>query len=539
MTSRAPETALARSTVGQKRAGRATIRWARVGGRLAGLGGWRADLASILLGALAALALPPWHALPLLPVALAGLFVQIEAAPDGWATPHGWAGVRRAARRGFWFGFGYFVVGLYWITEAILVRVAEFWWFVPFAVPLTAAGLAPFIAIPCGLARLFPRGLARVAGFAGLFTLGELARGQVLTGFPWNPLGSVWELPGRLGDIFIQPAAWIGIFGLTLATVVVALLPTLGRAGWIVGAAVLAMWAGAGWHRLALPMPEAHPLRVVLVQGNIPETMKWDPAIALDTFRIYLRLTREGVAAAEGHPVAVVWPETASPYLLETDGGARQAIAEAAGPGVPVLAGSIRFDQAGRPRNSMIVVDGAGPPAAIYDKWHLVPFGEYQPAWFPLPIQVVPGGGFAAGPGPRTLNVRGVPPFGPLICYEAIFSGEIVGRPRPNWLVNITNDAWFGNSAGPRQHLEAARMRAVEEGLPLLRAANTGISVGFDARGHEIARLGLGRRGVLVVRLPAALPPTVYAALGLVAPVLLAAAAVVLGGLIAARGSKS
>ena len=134
----------------------------------------------------------------------------------------------------------------------------------------------------------------------------------------------------------------------------------------------------------------------------------------------------------------------------------------------------------------------------IYDKWHLVPFGEYQPDWLPLGLQVVPGGGFARGPGPRTLHIPGLPAVGALICYEAIFPSQVVDpNDRPDWMVNVTNDAWFGNSTGPRQHLAAARFRAVEEGLPLMRAANTGISAGFDARGHELGRLDPQVTGIL------------------------------------------
>ncbi len=480
------------------------------------LPGWRADLAAGLLGLLAATALPPWYALPVLPFAFAGLLALIDAAPAG--RP----GMRRAARRGFWFGFGFHLLGLYWITEAILTRVDSFWWLVPFATPLTAAGLSLlFIAIPAGLARLFPAGLSRVLGLSGLFSLAALVQGTILTGFPWNLWGSVWALPGRLGDIFLQPASWLGIYGLTLATLLLVTLPSLGRRGLAAAAILLLAWFGAGLARLDQPLPAPSSLRVVLAQGDIPIVLDWSQATALAIFRTYLALTEQGVAAASGHPTAVVWPETASPYLLETDGAARAAIAEAAGPGVPVLAGSIRFDTQGRPRNSLIVLDGPGPPAALYDKWHLVPFGEYQPDWFPLPIQVVPGGGLTAGPGPRTISVPGLPPFDPLICYEAIFSGEIVARPRPAWMVNVTNDAWFGNTAGPRQALEAARTRAVEEGLPLLRAANSGISAAFDAHGHLLARLGLGRRGILVVQLPGALPPTLYSRFGRAIPLLL------------------
>jgi apolipoprotein N-acyltransferase len=213
----------------------------------------------------------------------------------------------------------------------------------------------------------------------------------------------------------------------------------------------------------------------------------------------------------------VVWPEAASPFLLETDVNARAAIADAAD--APALVGAIRFDAAGKPRNSLMAITSAAPPVAIYDKSHLVPFGEYQPSWMPLPIQVVPGGGFAFGSGLHTLHVPALPPVGPLICYEAIFPGQVVdAADRPAWLVNVTNDAWFGNSTGPRQHLLAARLRAVEEGLPLMRAANTGISAGFDGFGRELGRIGMNVEGTLVLALPGALPPTPFARLGLLVP---------------------
>ena len=209
-----------------------------------------------------------------------------------------------------------------------------------------------------------------------------------------------------------------------------------------------------------------------------------------------------------GDPAVVVWPETASPFLLQTDAEARAAIAEAAG-NRTALVGAVRFDQAGRPRNSLFAVLPGGRLDGIYDKWHLVPFGEYQPGWLPLPVQVVPGGGFQSGPGPRTLHVPGLPPVGPLICYEAIFPAQVVDEAdRPAWLVNITNDAWFGNSTGPRQHLAAARLRAVEEGLPLMRAANTGISAVTDGFGRILVEAPLGAEAVLDSPLPQALAPT-------------------------------
>ena len=459
------------------------------------------------MGLLSALALPPVHLIPVLFVAVPGLLALIGRA----------ASVRGALLIGFWFGFGHHLIGLYWITEAILVEAARFWWLVPLAVPALAALLALFIAVPCGIARLVPPGFRRVLVLAGTWVLVDLARQFVATGFPWNPWGSVWEVPGPVGDVFIQPAAWLGVHGLTLLTLLLVATPALGRRAVGLGVVALAVWAGFGVWRLSGPAPLPPGVTVVLVQGNIEQGHKWDATYVHDIFQRHLDLTRQGVERAGKGPTVVIWPETASWYLLETDDNARAAIAEAAG--VPALIGGVRFDAGQRPRNSLMALVGAGAPVAVYDKWHLVPFGEYQPGWVPLAGLMEPGDGFAAGPGPQTLHVAGLPAFGPLICYEAIFPGEIVeARERPDWLVNVTNDAWFGNSTGPRQHLAAARMRAVEEGLPLMRAANTGISAAFDAFGREQARLGMNQAGVVVTALPGALPATPFARFGLLIP---------------------
>ena len=481
--------------------------------------GLRADMAALGFGALAALAFPPMYALPVLLVSIPALLTLIDASPRPAV----------AARRGWWFGFGLHLVGLYWITEAILVEAAQFWWLVPFAVPALAATLALFIAAAVWLARYARHGWPRVLALAGAWVLADLARQFVATGFPWNLLGSVWEFPGRLGDILIQPASWVSVHGLTLATVLLTALPVLGWRWRLAGAGLLAGWICFGVIRMDRTLPPAPGVKVVLVQGNVAEGQKLNRARALDIFARYLRLTREGVAQANGGPAVVVWPETASPFLLQQDAAARRAISEAAG-GNPALIGAVRFGRDGRPRNSLFALTQDGSIAGIYDKWHLVPFGEYQPDWLPLGIQIVPGGGFARGPGPRTLHVPGLPPVGALICYEAIFPAQVVeSADRPAWMVNITNDAWFGNSTGPRQHLAAARMRAVEQGLPLMRAANTGISAGFDARGHELARLGMNVAGVIVVPLPAALPPTPFSRFGLLIPAGLAVLAAGVG----------
>jgi apolipoprotein N-acyltransferase len=495
----------------------------RTQSRLAALRGLRADGVALGLGALAAAALPPFHAIPVLLIAIPGLLILLDASH----TP------REAARRGWWFGFGHHLVGLYWVTEAILFEAARFWWFVPLAVPALAATLALFIAIACFLARLAPPGWPRALALAGAWVLMDIARQFVLTGFPWNPWGSVWAVPGAVGDVLIQPAAWVGVHGLTLATVVLATVPILSWRWRMAGGVVLTAWIVFGVIRLQQTVPP-QSLTAVLLQGNVAQGQKFDQAFAVRIFRHYLDLSAHD--GAEG-PIVQIWPETSFPGLLDRDDLARQAIEDAAG--APALVGSIRFGPDGRPRNSLFAVLDGGAIGGVYDKWHLVPFGEYIPDWLPLPIMVMPGNGFAAGPGPRTLHIPGLPPVGPLICYEAIFPGEVVDRAdRPAWLVNVTNDAWFGNSSGPRQHLAAARLRAVEEGLPLLRAANTGISAAFDARGHELGRVGMQETGTLAVRLPGSLPPTPFARYGLWVPGI--AASVALGlGLVARRFAAS
>jgi apolipoprotein N-acyltransferase len=496
--------------------------------RLAALRGLRADLAALGLGALSAAALPPIHAIPLLLVAVPGLLALLDGAQTSVT----------AARRGWWFGFGHHVFGLYWVTEAILFEAARFWWLVPIAVPALAGVLAVFIAAACGMARLAPPGWPRVLALGGAWVLADLARQFVLTGFPWNPWGSVWEIPGPLGDVLIQPAAWVGVHGLTLATLLLAAVPALSRRWQISGAALLAAWIAVGLIRLRETSPPPTGFNVVLVQGNVAQGQKFDPALAVRIFESYLALSEQGRRQAGDSPVVVIWPETAFPGLLQVDERARQVIEQATG-GTPTLVGSVRFDERQRPRNSLFAVIDGGAIGGVYDKWHLVPFGEYVPDWLPLPIMVVPGGGFASGPGPRTLQVPGLPPFGALICYEAIFPGQVVEHGnRPAWLVNVTNDAWFGNSTGPRQHLAAARMRAVEEGLPLLRAANTGISAAFDARGRELGRLEMQQTGTLAVALPGSLAETLFARFGLWLPGL--AGAVALGtGLLAGRVAAS
>jgi apolipoprotein N-acyltransferase len=481
---------------------------------------------ALLLGALSAAALPPLTIFPVLLICVPGLLGLIEGSPSR----------KRAFWRGYAFGFAHQVLGVYWITEAILIRASEYWWLVPFAVPLLAGVLAVFTALPCVAAWHARSPGRRALMLAGCWVMADLARQFIATGFPWNLWGSSLELPGTAGDVLIQAGAVVGIHGMTLGVVLLAAVPALSWRARGAGLVAAVLWIGFGVWRLHQPEPATTGITAVVVQGNVPEGQKQTRAAAASVFLHYLTLSNEGLAAAGAGPKVLIWPETASPYLLGEDPGAREAIAEVTGPSTPALIGAVRFGGV-TPYNSLFAL--APPPqiVAVYDKWHLVPFGEYQPSWLPG-LQLVDGS-FGFGPGPRTLHVPGLPAVGPLICYEAVFSGQIIDHgDRPSWLVNITNDAWFGDSSGPRQHLQAARMRAVEEGLPLIRAANTGISAAFDSKGRLLGQLGLNRSGFKAFDLPGALAPTIYSLGGLFIPTGLALICIGFGAMPSRRVAK-
>ena len=336
--------------------------------------------------------------LPLMFVAVPGLLALIDGARN-W---------RAAAWRGLVFGIAHHMVGLYWVTFAILVRAAEFWWAVPISVPLLAAVLAVFIAVPCVLAKLVPAGAPRVLVLAGAWGLADIARQFVLTGFPWNPFGSAWELPGRLGLAFMQPAAWVGVGGLTIATLLLAAAPYLRPRAWIAAAIVLVMWCGAGFARLAVPAGPGPGLTAVLVQGNVSETehlAHWqDRGWIEGVFEKHLDLMRQGVKKAQalGHAAIVIWPETASPYWLQQDPAARQAVADAARPALATIAGTARQEAPGIDHNSLVVVMPDGSVGGYYDKFHLVPYGEYFPSYLPIRLGEQ---GWTPGPGLKTLHI--------------------------------------------------------------------------------------------------------------------------------------
>ncbi|NNG03457.1 MAG: apolipoprotein N-acyltransferase [Inquilinus sp.] len=484
------------------------VRLAALAASLRRLSGWRRWAVAFGFGAVATLALPPVYATPLLLVAFPGLLWLLGGAH----------GARAAFAVGWWFGLGFFVTSLYWIAFALAVDLASFFWMIPFAVVGLPALLALFVgAATAVLGRLRLAGVPQVLAFAVLWALAEWLRGTLFTGFPWQLIGYGWG--GWAGPL--QAVSLIGVYGLGLLTVLTAALPVAairddGRwspAGLAAGAltlAVLVALGGWGAARLGGAGDETVPGVVLrLVQPNIDQRDKWDRDQLPHLFALHLELSRQ---PGPRQPTHIIWPETAVSWPLDGEPAIREAIASAVPPGGLIVTGAPRVEREPlRVWNSLSAIDETGAVVGTYDKFHLVPFGEYVPLRGILPIEKITPGrlDFSAGTGPRTLALPGLPPVSPLICYEVIFPGAVSAggaeATRPAWLLNLTNDAWYGITAGPHQHFAIARTRAVEEGVPLVRVATTGISGVVDPYGRVTARLDLGRRGVVDADLPRAL----------------------------------
>lgn len=506
----------------------------RVAASIAALSGWRRWALAFLAGSLAVLSLAPFFVVPVLWVSFPCLIWLLESA-GGQKNP-----LRAAAAVGWWFGFGFHLAGLYWIGSAFLVDAARYAWMLPFVAVLMPGGLALFTMIAGVFSRLaFERlgGWGRIAAFAVIWMALEWLRGHILTGFPWNLGGYAWA-----GSLAVsQSVSIIGIYGLGLLTVLCAAAPVVffetkggARFAACCFAILLAfgMWGAVRLHYAASEMVDGVGLR--LVQPSIPQADKWKPENRLAIFQTYLAMSAEEPAPKDsGHAIThIIWPESAVPLFLGREPGARTAIGQMLGPNRTLLTGSIRVQhtrgQDGQEPeskyfNALYQINDEGEITASYDKYHLVPFGEYLPAdkllrALGLSQLVSSAGGYSAGPGPRALGVPGAGKVLPMICYEAIFPGRLranlSGTDRPDWILNVTNDAWFGNSSGPWQHFHQARMRAIEEGLPVVRSANTGISGVFDPYGRTSALLALKERGVLDASLPVPIKPTIYAKVG-------------------------
>ncbi|KUO56969.1 MAG: apolipoprotein N-acyltransferase [Alphaproteobacteria bacterium BRH_c36] len=502
--------------------------------------GWRRRGLACAAGSLSVLAMAPFFLWPVLFLTLPVLVWLIDAPAPGQSP------LRAATHDGWWYGFGYFFFGLFWIGEAFLVEADIFAWMIPFAITLMPAGLAVFTAAACAAAKLAWRpGLSRILVLAVTMALAEYLRGHVFTGFPWNILG--YALTGD--DIAMQAAGIFGIYGLTLWTVVICATPLVMLATVapprdvttaIVSLTVLPLAALYAYGFAILPvtpLETVEGVKIRIVQPSVPQHHKWAREKQGEIFNDHLILSRTN-EAGQSFGLAgithVVWPEAAMPFLPLATPQAISAIGELLPPSAHLVAGALRLENSNigdevRPGvraknkvfNSMIVFGPDGQAEAIYDKVHLVPFGEYLP--FSETLEQIGlealtriRGGFAVGPRPRPLlAVPGLPAVGPLICYEAIFPGAVIqGNERPDLLINVTNDGWFGNTTGPYQHMHQSRLRAVEEGLPLVRAANNGVSAMIDPYGRLTRSIALNVRGVIDVSLPKPRPMPVYARYG-------------------------
>ena len=486
-----------------------------------GLEGVRRAALALLLGAFAVLAFAPVHAWPVMFLSFGGLVWLLDGCGSNAAR-----GVRLkcAGLTGFWFGCGFFLAGLYWVAEAFLVEPTRHAWLIPFVMAGLSAGMALFYAGACALAMaLWQPGPGRVFALALAFGLAEYARGHVLTGLPWNLIGYAMLPEGPM----MQMAALLGVYALSLIAVLLFATPasiwsaqgrlSRGTAA-LAGFMLVLLGLGYVWgdRRLAAADDGDTGVRLRIVQANVDQAEKWRPENAASIFANYLDLTR---TAGLDDTDLVIWPETALPFFLADSSEALAAVGEALPQGTSLLVGAARVvkersadgtlsDE--RVYNSLLLLDDNGRIRGTYDKVHLVPFGEYLPFQDfleSLGVMQLTGvrGGFSEGTGSRLLEVPGAPLMRPLICYEIIFPDEVGDTPtRPGWLLNVTNDAWFGTSAGPYQHFHQAQVRAVEQGLPLVRAANTGISAVIDAQGRIRAEIGLGQRGLIDAALPQA-----------------------------------
>ncbi len=520
--------------------------------------GWRRRLIAFIAGAAGALAMAPFDLFPALFVPMVAAVWLIDGSSQA-SKGAGWRNAARlwsaldAARDGWWLGFGYFVAGLWWLGAAFLVEPDQFAWAMPLAVLGLPAMLALFTGLGFALARLlWSGGPGRVMALAFGLGASEWLRGVAATGFPWNDFGMA--LGGN--GVLAQPAALVGLHGLNVLAVLIFASPACladGRRGEprtlrslapvFLGLGLLALIGLGGALRLSGAPADMTPgVRLRIMQPNMPEDETFRADHKDEILDRYLTLSDRATSpqtSGVSDVTHLIWPESAFPFILSRDAAALARIGAFLGHGTVLVTGAARMGESRRGDrlpgeantlyyNSIQALANGGEIVATYDKTHLVPFGEYLPfsgllESFGLRHFVHIPGGFEPGSRRRLLTVPGLPPAAALVCYEAIFSGEATPEAgeRPGLLLNVTNDGWFGVTTGPYQHFSQARLRAVEEGLPLVRAANTGLSAVVDGYGRIVHKLPLGSEGVIDSRLPLPAPATFFSTNPLVGVIIL------------------
>lgn len=462
-------------------------------------------LICLLAGMVGAYAFAPWFVWPALLVALTLLMIFLNAATSK----------KQIVLFGFSFGFGMGIVSLAWVSNALLIDNGAFAVFIPLVLLGLGCFMGIFFMIPALLSYFVQAGVKRWLAFVCWFVLFEWVRSWFLTGFPWNLIGSIWtNYP-----VLIQFASVMGVYGLSLMTLLLFTAPALlpHKKPLSISLALVAFIIGGSLIRLYQAIPEdVFGVQLRLVQPNIEQTLKWNPQRAEENMSTLIQLSRENNAKISH----VIWPESAVPYLLELNPDERLRLMGAVRQNGTLITGAMRVvnQEKRQLANSIFVIDDMANITGYADKSHLVPFGEYVPLRGILPFdKVVPiSSDFVAGNGPTTRHVPKAPPASMLVCYEIIFPRAVVSNTpqRPDWIINVTNDGWYGNSAGPYQHLGMAQLRAVEEGVPVVRVANTGISAVISPYGELLHTLALNQRGVLDSSLPRAIGKTFYATFG-------------------------
>ncbi len=487
------------------------------------LSGWRAALLLLLAGGFGALAMAPLHVWPAFIIAFAVLIWSLDGARKSNRP------VRSAFWRGYVFGMGYFLAGTFWVGFAFANRGPEFLPLIPLALPAFATLLAVFWGLAgAAYVLIAQRTEWRILVFAAAFALAEWLRGHVFSGLPWNLPGYTWEAGGPVS----QSAAWFGVYGLTFLTFFMLGAPALAVSRRLINRRLLPAIAGLciflflvliGLMRLSAgPVPEQADLRFRIVHSSITQAEKWGqngPALARER---YLSLTQ---APGLENVTHVLWPEGALPIFMLEDGATLRMIGDILDGGQVLLAGvnrrAAREDDIAY-HNSMAVMrfaeNGAPRVDALYDKVRLVPFGETVPlAWLIAAIGFEDFARlqFTPGPAPAVSNIPGAPAVMPLICYEAIFPAFVRSAPeRPGWLYNLSNDAWFGDTSGPWQHLNQTRYRAIETGLPILRAASRGYSGTIDPYGRMPLLIAPDSEGAYDTGLPLSISEPLYVRIG-------------------------
>ncbi len=501
------------------------------------------SILSFILGSLLTFCLTPYYWFWLGFVSLSGLLLIIHKAKSA----------KKALLYGFLFGFGHHTTGLYWISNSLLVDPDKFAWLIPFAVSIIPAYLSIYIAVVCWLTKkLSYQGVSKVMFFAGSWTLAEILRGHLFTGFPWNLTGYVFferiEL-AQLGSV-------IGFYGMSLLAILIYSAPysfvknyikdgngniekRVGKSAislFFISALLMAMLTINYWgeQRLSKYKGTEEDVDIRVVQPNISQREKFDRLRAGEHLYNYYSLTLAESEIDGFIPDIIIWPEAATPYNLRKSPQMLGELKDIIPFSSYLILGTVRFEDSEDQEkynfyNSIEIINSKGElEDQLYDKHHLVPFGEYVPLkkYLPFISKIHGSEDFGVGNGPQTLKLDNAPAFSPLICYEVIFPSEVVNKEskvKPKWILNVTNDGWFGISKGPYQHLDISRARAIEEGIPVIRAANTGISAVIDSLGQVRKQKNLNERGIIDSKLPSSLHfETFFAKSGNIISILLA-----------------